>query len=171
MFDLRLECKVIDPTIETKLPELANDDEYRDSAYDIFCAQYTEIEPGEQKLVSTNLALHQPHVILAGFNTDGTVRAIKFPIGLLAVQPSGLAIKRELRPKAGVIDSGYGNEVKVLLRNEGDTIQYIQPKEKIAQLIPHLVLTGRIEKVDELSNSTSNRGLSGWGSGVTTNAR
>jgi dUTPase len=165
MFDLKLEVKIIDPSIETKLPELANKDEYPDSGYDFFSASDVVIEPGDFKMVSTNLALHQPHITLAGFDENMNVVPYRFAIGLMAAQPSGVALKRQLRPKAGIIDSGYSNEVKILLHNEGTKSQIIYPKEKIAQLIPHLVLTGKIEVVNELSNSTSNRGLHGWGSG------
>lgn len=129
-----------------------------DLGYDVFSCETVEILPGEQKLINTGWAAENDSICLM---TDQGPLDIK--IGLIVAQPSGVAIKKRLCPKAGIIDAGYRNAIMILLYNEGENVQIIYPKDKVAQLIPTLVLTSEIVQVDQLSESS--RGLHGWGSG------
>jgi len=80
-----------------------------DAGYDLFSTQYIVIEPFQRKLVSTGINVEIPQ----GF------------YGRIAPR-SGLACKKGIDVMAGVIDSGYRGEVKVLLINlnfEGYNLQ------------------------------------------------
>lgn len=148
---------------DAKLPEVAHPTE--DFGYDVFACidggdnallepewRTIAIKPGKQALISIGWAMEM----------ESYVPWQK--VGFIAKQPSGMALKRMLDVKAGVIDAGYRNEVKILLYNYGTETQFIKQHDKIAQLVPALVLTGVVNEVEELSDS--DRGLNGWGSGA-----
>jgi len=77
------------------------------------------------------------------------------------VSRSGLAFKHNIEVGAGVIDSGYRGEVRILLHNFGDRPFEIKKGDRIAQLLilkhesPEFVL------VDELDSTE--RGAGGFG--------
>lgn len=77
---------------------------------------------------------------------------------------SGLATKRSLRPAncIGVIDSDYRGPVIVALHNDSDETQYIDPQERIAQLIIQPYLNIEFNVVDNLDDT--DRGSAGFGS-------
>lgn len=75
---------------------------------------------------------------------------------------SGLAIKHSLDCGAGVIDSEYRGEVKVLLFNHSDTDYAIQPGDRIAQLLVQKVERMDFIRVDQLEDT--DRGGNGFGS-------
>ncbi len=82
---------------------------------------------------------------------------------------SGLATKKGLRPAngVGVIDPSYRGELIVALYNDSNEPQYVEPGERIAQLV--FLSFGTIlnwEEVDELSETE--RGDGGFGSSGTT---
>jgi deoxyuridine 5'-triphosphate nucleotidohydrolase len=82
---------------EAREPFQANES---DAGYDLFSTQYITIEPFQRKLVSTGISVEIPQ----GF------------YGRIAPR-SGLACKNGIDVMAGVIDSGYRGEIKVLLIN------------------------------------------------------
>ena len=70
-----------------------------------------------------------------------------------------------LHTLAGVIDSSYRGELKILLVNLGGKPYAIRAGQKIAQLLIVPVLTEAIEFVDSLEDlSASERGADGFGS-------
>ena len=106
-----------------------------DAGYDLFSTEYVTIEPFQRKLVATGISVEIP----PGF------------YGRIAPR-SGLACKKGIDVMAGVIDSGYRGEVKVLLISfnfEGYNLKPnayeamfgssnkidIKPGDRIAQLI------------------------------------
>jgi len=97
------------------------------------------------KLVSTNIAISIPH----GYYARGASR-------------SGLAVKNSIEVGAGVIDSDYRGEVKVLLRNHGASSFEIKQGDRIAQLIIEKIITPDPMEVKELSDTL--RGAGGFGS-------
>ncbi|MFQ5443210.1 MAG: dUTP diphosphatase [Nitrospinales bacterium] len=75
---------------------------------------------------------------------------------------SGLAVKFSLDCGAGVIDSQYRGEVKVLMFNHSDEDYRIKKGERIAQLLIQKVETVKFIKVDKLDETP--RGQAGFGS-------
>ena len=144
---------------EAKQPFQANES---DAGYDLFSTEYITIEPFQRKLVSTGISIEIPQ----GF------------YGRIAPR-SGLACKKGIDVMAGVIDSGYRGEIKVLLINfnlEGYNIKQsafesifgsfnrveIKPGDRIAQLIIEQCHQANWKEMKSLENSE--RGQGGFGS-------
>jgi|TARA_Y100000361_G_C11157584_1_gene345201 dUTP pyrophosphatase len=144
---------------EGKEPFQANES---DAGYDLFSTEYITIEPFQRRLVSTGISIEIPE----GF------------YGRIAPR-SGLACKKGIDVMAGVIDSGYRGEIKVLLINlnfEGYNLKPnafeamfgsankidIKPGDRIAQLIIEKCYKVDWKKMKTLENSE--RGQGGFGS-------
>jgi dUTP pyrophosphatase len=82
-------------------------------------------------------------------------------MGALLRDRSSMAVRR-LIVTAGVIDSGYRGEIKVVMENLSDAPAEIHAGDKIANLIPYPVLTGQVVVVDDLAESS--RAAGGFGS-------
>lgn len=97
-------------------------------------------------------------------NIVPTGLAVEIPVGYYGrVAPrSGLAAKSGIDVMAGVIDPDYRGELLVILRNHGPSPLWIEPGDRIAQLILESVATPEVEEVEELSSS--DRGAGGLGS-------
>lgn len=115
-----------------------------DAGFDIYSSEDCEIEPMEQKWVSTGLFVEIP---------SGFVGIVK--------EKSGLAGKGVMLG-AGVIDSNYRGEVKVLVRNFSKSQLMIEKDQKIAQFLFVKVEIPKIEEVEKLSETE--RGAGGFGS-------
>jgi len=75
---------------------------------------------------------------------------------------SGLASKHGLQTGAGVIDSDYRGEVKVLLFNHSDVEFRVDEGDRVAQLILQRIATPEVVCVEELGGTV--RGGGGFGS-------
>lgn len=118
-----------------------------DAGYDLFALADYRVEPGQRALVNTGLYLEIP----PGF------------VGLVKDRSSMAAAG--IHTLAGVIDSSYRGELKILLVNLGSNAYRISPGQKIAQLLVVPVHTESIEFVDSLEDlSASARGAGGFGS-------
>lgn len=117
-----------------------------DAGYDLHCLEDGILKPGERRLYKTGVAMAIPK----GF------------YGQIAPR-SGWAFKHGLDTLAGVIDSGYRDEIGVILINLGDKNFSFQKGERIAQLI-----IKRCEQVDffpvQSFSEKTERGLGGFGS-------
>ena len=119
------------------------------AGYDLYsiCDELITVGPHETVKMKTGISLEIP---------EGYFGAV--------FARSGIATKRGLRPAncTGVVDSDYRGELIVALHNDTDQLQFVEPGERIAQLVimPHLNV--RFEVADEL-NSTQ-RGNQGFGS-------
>ncbi|KAG6499120.1 hypothetical protein ZIOFF_038876 [Zingiber officinale] len=93
-----------------------------------------------------------------------TCLRIKIPYGYYGrlASRSGLAWKNRIEVGAGVIDSDYRGEVKVLLFNRTNIPVYISPQQNIAQLILEKIVFPEVYEVPHLSYSE--RGDKGFGS-------
>ena len=144
---------------EGKEPFRANES---DAGYDLFSIEYVVLEPFQRKLISTGINVEIPE----GF------------YGRVAPR-SGLACKKGIDVMAGVIDSGYRGEVKVLLINlnfEGYNLKpnafeamfgpankiKIKPGDRIAQLIIEKCHAAKWKATERLEDSQ--RGERGFGS-------
>lgn len=118
--------------------------DYGCAGYDIFSTVSVLIEPGKRVLVPTGIKTQIPRHYY------------------LRVAPrSGLAV-RGIDISAGVVDSSYRGEIKVLVVNNSETSFAIEPGTKIAQLILERCSNTRIHVSDILSETE--RGYSGFGS-------
>ncbi len=106
-----------------------------------------EIPPGETRFVHTGLCAEIPQ----GF------------AGLVFAR-SGLACKKDLAPanKVGVIDSDYRGEIMVAIHNHGKEVRFIEPGERVAQLLIMPYAAANFVESDELSDTV--RGEGGFGS-------
>ncbi len=75
---------------------------------------------------------------------------------------SGLAAKHGIHCLAGVIDSGYRGEVKVVLQNLGDEPFVVERGMRIAQMLIQPVAEAQLTRVESLEESS--RGEGGFGS-------
>lgn len=116
---------------------------------DLCSVEQLFIWPGERKVVSTGLSIEIP----PGF------------YGQIAPR-SGLAVKSGIMTMAGVIDSDYRGEIKVVLYNSATRPLLpkfeISPGDRIAQLILLATPAFPIEVVTELSDTV--RADGGFGS-------
>ncbi len=118
-----------------------------DAGYDLFSTGDCLVPPGQRALVETGLHLEIPH---------GYVGLVK--------DRSSIA-SAGLHSIAGVIDSAYRGELKILLVNLGVDDFHIRPGQKIAQLLVVPVYTGALKFVTSLQDlSASERESSGFGS-------
>ena len=75
---------------------------------------------------------------------------------------SGLAFKEGLNTGAGVIDSNYLGEIKVLLFNHTDKNYQVKAGDRVAQIIFEKYYEPKFEYVNNLEET--NRGEKGFGS-------
>jgi dUTP pyrophosphatase len=140
-----LRVKTLDPAAQ--LPVVAHPGE--DLGYDVFSLESANLAPQATVRVRTGIAVE------ARDPATGT------PLGLLIRDRSSMAA-RGIATTGGVIDAGYRGEILVLMTNLGTTPVALKAGEKIAQMIPVPVLTGQVQPVDTLEDSS--RAGKGFGS-------
>ena len=116
-----------------------------DAGADITASEKIAIPPRERTVVSTGVRLEIPE----GY------------VGLIWPR-SGLAVKKGIDCGAGVIDSHYRGEVKVLLFNHSDNEFQIEPGDRIAQILIQKVERVEFHLVDQLNETA--RSDAGFGS-------
>ena len=116
-----------------------------DAGADITASEKIAIPPRERTLVSTGVRLEIPE----GY------------VGLIWPR-SGLAVKKGIDCGAGVIDSHYRGEVKVLLFNHSNNEFQIEPGDRIAQILIQKVERVEFHLVDQLNETA--RSDAGFGS-------
>ena len=118
-----------------------------DAGYDLYSVRDYELPPLQRVLVETGLHLELP---------PGTVGLVK---DRSSVASAGI------HTLAGVIDSAYRGELKILLVNLGSGDYQVCAGQKIAQLLIVPVVTEAIEEVAAAEAlSSSERGSGGFGS-------
>ena len=122
-----------------KLPVVAHPGE--DLGYDVFALEGVVLEPHRTVRVRTGISVEARH--------PDTGEAL----GLLVRDRSSMA-SRGIATTAGVIDAGYRGEVQIVMTNVGTEPVEIKAGEKIAQMVPVPVLTGAVEEVEMLEESS-----------------
>lgn len=119
------------------------------AGWDLYAAieNTVEINPHETVKIGTGIAVELPR------GTFGAIYA-----------RSGLATKQGLRPAnaVGVVDSDYRGEVIVAMHNDSNETRFVNPGDRIAQMIVSLYVSTDFEIVDELNETK--RGNGGFGS-------
>ena len=90
--------------------------------------------------------------------------AVKIPEGYVGIikSRSGLSVRHGLEVGAGVIDSDYTGELKIIMHNHGDKDYHYKSGERIAQLLIMPVIHKPFKLVKDLEETE--RGNSGFGS-------
>lgn len=136
---LSIKVKKLDP--EAKIPTKAY---AGDAGWDVYALNRVYIDPYQTVIVKTGLAFEIPE----GWHIQVHTRS---SFG-----------KRGIRCHLGIVDSGYRNELGIIITNGSLEHFLIEKGDKFAQLIflpvPIVVMT----QTDTLSNS--DRGLGGFGS-------
>lgn len=118
-----------------------------DAGYDLYAISACALAPRERALVETGLHLEIP---------SGCVGLVKDRSSMAA---------RGLHTLAGVIDSAYRGELKILVMNLADGDRHIRAGQKIAQLLIVPMYSDAIDFVDSLEElSDTERGGGGFGS-------
>ena len=126
--------------------------------------EYSTIGAAAMDLVAE---IGQPqHIIQGSSQMIPTGISIQLPTGYCAkiYARSGIADKRGLAPSnaVGIIDSDYTGQVYISLANHSEVTQYIEPGERIAQIMIEETIPFKWEKVESLSET--DRGMGGFGS-------
>lgn len=136
-----LKVKLLEP--DAKIPSRSNP---TDAGADLHSTEKLMIHPGERKTVGTGISMEIPE----GF------------YGRVAPR-SGLASKHGVDVLAGVVDSSYRGEVKVVLLNtDKHNTFHVEKGDRIAQLIIESHFNLPIVPADTLGGSE--RGSDGFGS-------
>lgn len=141
MSKIKLKFKLLSKSAE--LPEYKHTG---DAAFDIYSSESLTIKSKDRGVVSTGIASEIP---------EGWFVSIR--------DRSGLAVNNGIHVLAGVIDSNYRGEWKVILANFGSEDFKIEKGDRIAQGVLHEVPNVKIIKVNNLSDN-SHRGDKGFGS-------
>ncbi len=116
-----------------------------DAGLDLRASEEMSIMPSETKTVPTGVKMAIPN----GY------------VGLVW-DKSGVASKNSVKTMAGVIDSGYRGEIKVVMINLGKTEFKITKDMKVAQILFQPVTRANLTLKDSLDDTA--RGEGGFGS-------
>ena len=141
---IRIELKRLPHGEGLPLPVYATDGA---AGMDVVAAEALTLAPGARAAVATGFAIAIP----AGHEVQVRPR-------------SGLALKHGVTclNTPGTIDSDYRGEVKVILANLGQEPFEIARGDRIAQLVPAVVLRATLDEVATLDDTA--RGAGGFGS-------
>jgi len=115
------------------------------AGFDLYATEEGSIGPGERAIV--------PVGICTSFSPEYYMR----------IAPrSGLAAKAGINVLAGVVDSSYRGEWKVILHNTSKLHFDWEIGDRVAQAIPEKISTDQFEFVESLSET--DRGSGGFGS-------
>tara|TARA_B100001964_G_C14185632_1_gene578485 strand:+ start:79 stop:498 length:420 start_codon:yes stop_codon:yes gene_type:complete len=135
---MKIKVKKIKP--EALLPEVMHKG---DAALDLYSLENINLKKQEIKVISTGISLSIPK----GY--WGNIR-----------DRSGLAFKHGLHTLAGVVDSNYRGEIKVVIINLREEYN-IKKGDRIAQLLIQKTEKIELEEVEDLDDTK--RGKSGFG--------
>ena len=136
--------KVMKLDAAAQLPRYAHTGPFGDLAADLYAVAGATLAAGATMLVATGVAMEFP-------STHGA----------LVEDRSGLAA-RGVTTLAGVIDSGYRGEIKVVMTNLSGAAVEINAGDRIAQLLIVRRIEAEFEEVSELVEAR--RGAKGFGS-------
>ncbi|HTY74943.1 MAG TPA: dUTP diphosphatase [Candidatus Nanoarchaeia archaeon] len=127
-----------------------------DAGIDFFSDEEVSLIAGERHSVSTGVAW-MPYFNAMGHQFDSL-----FKIYMQIQARSGLAVNYGVDVMAGVIDGSYRGEIKIVLKNSGESDIVLPKGSKIAQGIIHVIPYVFIKMEKELDETI--RGTGGFGS-------
>lgn len=144
-----------------KIPSMSYGD--LEAGVDLCSADAVSIDPDESAIVPTGLRWKPEFG-----GVDPTQADLKnfflehFKIYMQIKSRSGLAAKHGIDVKAGVIDSTYRGEIKIVLHNRSDEPYAVFVGDRIAQGVIHVV--PRVVVAEGVVVFDSDRGENGFGS-------
>lgn len=142
---------------DARVPARATDGS---AGYDLTSCEAAEIAPGARRLVDTGVRIgfYRDHAT----ETFGELRARSGDVYARIAPRSGLAV-RGIDVAAGVCDSDYRGNYKVLLVNNSGEPFEVRPGDRIAQVIFEAVVHPALVLGDVSADATA-RGEGGFGS-------
>ena len=137
-----IEIKIKKTSEQAKIPTKGS---VGSAGYDLYSSETIIIAPNSQELVNTNISVELPD------NHHGQIKS-----------RSGLALKHNIHVQAGVVDSDYRGDIKVLLSNESSVPFTILTGSRIAQLLILSLPTCHFNETTVLSKT--DRDKQGFGS-------
>lgn len=116
-----------------------------DAALDLRAAEQTELLPGERKAIPTGMKIALPE------NHVGMVK-----------DRGSVSFHRGLHCLAGVFDSGYRGEWKVVMVNLGKETVVLEKGERIAQVL--IIPLAQVDVIEKASLDETERSETGFGS-------
>jgi len=145
--DQKIQVRLLDP--QARIPTRGS---AKAAGHDLYANEERTIPAPGQDVVPTGISITPP----------------KGTYGRIAPR-SGMAVKHQIAVNAGVIDSDYTGEIKVVLANMSDHDYQIQKGDRIAQLIMEKIVESNCYQVPKLEKS--DRGRQGFGSTETSSAQ
>jgi dUTP pyrophosphatase len=139
--ELAVKVKRLHP--DARLPTYAHPTDEGELGADLYSVESLELLPGQIKLVSTGIALEFPR------GWEGLIE-----------DRSGLALKG-VCTLAGVIDSGFRGELRVIVINLGSAAHNIQVGDRIAQMRMTKCHTAVFSFTNDLASSSRGEGAFG----------
>jgi len=138
--DQRIQVRLLDP--QARIPTRGS---AKAAGHDLYANEERTIPAREQdaSVVPTGISITPP----------------KGTYGRIALR-SGMAVKHQIAVNAGVIDSDYTGEIKVVLANMSDQDYQIQKGDRIAQLIKEKIVESDCYQVPKLGKT--DRGQQGF---------
>lgn len=134
----KIEIKIKKLNAAAKLPLYSHPGNFGDLGADLFSVDDIDLAPGQIAAVGTGIAIQIP----SGF-------------GAVIEDRSGMAVKG-LTTLAGVIDTGYRGEIRVVLANIGSNAQRISRGDRVGQLRIVKRIEGNFLEVNDLEPSSRN---------------
>ena len=131
-----------------------------EAGLDFYSSEDKVILPNTKELVGTGVAIEVPGLLRMSVEENKVCVPMKHYLKLYS--RSGLSAKKGIEVGAGVIDSSYRGEVKVVMFNHGFEVLEVKRDDKIAQGVLYMIPCYNIAEVDELSETP--RGDKGFGS-------
>lgn len=125
-----------------KMPTRAHE---TDAGLDLYSRETKQIKAGESATFDTGVHIELPRGLYGKIESK-----------------SGLNVNYGIVSCGGVIDEGYNGSIKVKLYNLSDATYYVEPGDKIAQLVIMLYAAPALELADEIEGGE--RGSNGFGS-------
>jgi len=145
--DQRMQVRLLDPQAKLPTRGLA-----KAAGHDLYANEERVIPARGQDVVATGISIAPP----------------KGTYGQIAPR-SGIAVKHQIAVNAGVIDSDYTSEIKVVLVNMSDQDHCIQKGDRIAQIIMEKIVESDCYQVPNLGKT--DKGQQAFGSTETSKAQ
>jgi len=137
----KFEVKKLD--IDSKIPTKSYKE---DAGFDVYSLKSHHIAPHSVRSINTGIAVKPS----TGF--------------YITVEGRSSMFRKNIFPIRGIIDANYTGELIVALSNHSDVGYWIEPGDRIAQILVHKVHNVEFEVVDEFKIEEGTRGSNGFGS-------